>query len=86
MALFLSLGQLIYVALLLTNAIAILHEDRFLARLGLSQAAFRNQFGPENQESVKYRVVQLLTAVRTLLRVPLIALNVLVIIYALIFG
>ncbi|KAI8815407.1 Yos1-like protein, partial [Cladochytrium replicatum] len=81
----LSLGTLFYVVVLVVNAIAILHEERFLARIGLNQSYYQNTFG-ENQNSIKARIINLMSAVRTLLRIPLIAINIVVIIYELILG
>jgi hypothetical protein len=53
-------GTLFYVSLLFTNAIAILHEERFLAQVGLSSSS--------NDESFKSKVSNMIKAVRTLLR------------------
>ncbi|KAI9018963.1 Yos1-like protein [Hyaloraphidium curvatum] len=85
-----SLGQLLYATVLFVNAIAILHEERFLARIGWSTSqAFQQQdrFGNDGGgPSIKARLVALISAVRTLLRFPLIALNILIIVYELILG
>ncbi|KZT60726.1 Yos1-like protein [Calocera cornea HHB12733] len=95
-----SLGTLIYVSLLLVNAIAILNEERFLARIGLSTqspAAYPTGFdqayndpssggGSGSGPSVRTQLVNLIGAVRTLLRLPLIAVNVVVIAYELVLG
>ncbi|KAI9203766.1 Yos1-like protein [Polychytrium aggregatum] len=80
-----TFGQLFYAVLLLINAVAVLHEERFLAKVGLGQVQSQNQFDP-NSISLRSKVVNLISAVRTLLRFPLIGINVLVIIYELIFG
>jgi len=56
----LGLGQLFYLTVLLLNSIAILNPDRFLARIGL--------IGSVEEEGVKAKVVQLVGAVRTLMR------------------
>lgn len=106
-----GLGKLFYVVLLIVNSIAVLSEDRFLAKskpamqalaanalVGWSthgqDAAFIDQ-----SQSVKTKLINLISAVRTLLRsedtrvrhfrltiVPLIAINTVVIIYELIMG
>ncbi|KAF9363427.1 MAG: Yos1-like protein [Benniella sp.] len=73
---------LLEVMLLFVNAIAILNEDRFLARIGWG----RQVADPYAQESVKARLVNLISAVRTLMRIPLIALNVVTILYLVLFG
>jgi hypothetical protein len=89
---FLGLGGILYVTLLLVNAVAILNEERFLAKIGLGQS-FANS---NDTTSVKAKMISLIGAIRTLLRcihdiyltikVPLIALNVVVIVYELILG
>ncbi|KAI7850545.1 Yos1-like protein [Circinella umbellata] len=81
----LGLGQLFYAILLFINAIAVLSEERFLARIGWS-AQVDPGFGVEQSQSVKYKIVNLISAVRTLMRIPLIAINVVVIVYELLLG
>ncbi|KIM25951.1 hypothetical protein M408DRAFT_330937 [Serendipita vermifera MAFF 305830] len=82
--------ELAYVFILLTNAVAILNEERFLARIGWSssQAVQQTYNGYEQtpEQDIKARLIHLITAVRTLLRIPLIALNTIVIAYELAFG
>ncbi|KIY49186.1 Yos1-like protein [Fistulina hepatica ATCC 64428] len=93
------LGKFFYVGLLLVNAVAVLSEDRFLARIGWSSSTRQNQnagfqqpydqssYGVNQQEpGIKDRMIDLIAAVRTLLRIPLIAINIIVIIYELILG
>ncbi|KAI8905332.1 Yos1-like protein [Powellomyces hirtus] len=84
MAFMLSLGTLFYVGLLFINAIAVLHEERFLARIGLGPSSSQG-FGDQSA-TVKYKVINLISAIRTLLRFPLVAINIVVIVYELIFG
>ncbi|KAI9494458.1 Yos1-like protein [Zychaea mexicana] len=81
----LGLGQLFYAVLLFINAIAVLSEERFLARIGWS-AQVEPGFGVEQSQSVKYKIINLISAVRTLMRIPLIAINVIVIVYELLLG
>ncbi|KAK4629342.1 hypothetical protein CLAFUW4_08439 [Fulvia fulva] len=87
-----SFGGIFQVAVLLTNAIAILSEDRFLARIGWgsSSASIEPSFGggmqPGADTSTKAKLVQLISATRTLMRIPLIFLNVLIIVWAVAFG
>ncbi|KAH9450745.1 hypothetical protein MJO28_009811 [Puccinia striiformis f. sp. tritici] len=90
-----GLGNILYVSLLLINSLAILNEDRFLARIGWSTKQINHvQFQDPSiisthhhqAGSVKERLINLIGAVRTLMRIPLIAINVLVIIYELILG
>jgi hypothetical protein len=80
------LGKFIYVTVLLLNAICIPSEDRFLARVGLAPATYQRGFGQEVDSSVKYKIIQLIASVRTVMRVPLIIINTLIIVYELILG
>lgn len=84
-----AFGNLIYISVLLINAIAILSEDRFLARVGWSNTVtdpgFGGQAGP-GDASIKSKMINLMTSVRTLMRIPLIAINVLIITYELVLG
>ncbi|KAI1150529.1 Yos1-like protein [Nemania diffusa] len=63
------IGNLIYVLVLITNALAILSEDRFLARINFSSAAYDPAFGtgPDTQ-SIRAKAINLLASVRTLMR------------------
>lgn len=93
-----GLGKLLYVIILTINGIAVLSEDRFLNRIGWNngtngnnasvnqyQLQFMAASGSDNY-SIKTRLVNLIGAIRTLLRVPLIVVNVLIISYELILG
>ncbi|CZT19184.1 related to YOS1, subunit of the Yip1p-Yif1p Complex, required for Transport between the ER and the Golgi Complex [Ramularia collo-cygni] len=86
--LFFSFGGLFQVSVLLVNAIAILSEDRFLARIGWgSSQQSEPSFGGGMQDaSVKSKIINLINSVRTLMRIPLIFLNVLIIVWAVAFG
>ncbi|XBW35746.1 hypothetical protein QEN19_001316 [Hanseniaspora menglaensis] len=94
-------GSFFSVSLFLINSIAILNEERFLRRIGLgsnkSQAELQhnsNQYPyatstntvNANNDSIKSKLISLIYSVQTLLRIPLIVINTLVIIYELIFG
>lgn len=90
-----GLGKLLYVIVLSINAIAVLSEDRFLNRIGWGSAAgptqnqFQAQYGVQqlpNDVLIKTRLITLISAIRTLLRFPLIFINVLIIFYELILG
>ncbi|CAE6505649.1 unnamed protein product [Rhizoctonia solani] len=90
----LGLGAIFYVSLLLINAIAILNEERFLTRIGWSsvgpQPGQYNQYDRtgygEGGSEVKSKLINLIGAVRTLLRIPLIVVNIVVILYELAWG
>ncbi|EHK49803.1 hypothetical protein ACHAPE_002004 [Trichoderma viride] len=81
------LGNLVYVLCLFTNALAILSDDRFLARIGLSPTTFDPAFGPgADSNSVKAKLVALIASVRMVMRPPLIIVNTLIILYELVLG
>ncbi|CAD6893690.1 unnamed protein product [Tilletia controversa] len=100
----LGLGTLSLALLLLTNAVAILNEERFLARIGWSQSQIQHQIqiqiqmqdhqgaygsgpiGGPGEPGIKARLVNLISAVRMLMRLPLIVINIVVILYLLILG
>ncbi|PKS05922.1 hypothetical protein jhhlp_007755 [Lomentospora prolificans] len=81
------LGNFFYVLVLLINAIAILSEDRFLARIGWSSTSSSNSFGgaPES-ESIQAKIIHLIASVRMLMRIPLMIINTMIIIYELVLG
>lgn len=90
-----GLGKLLYVIILTVNGIAVLSEDRFLNRIGWGSSTSNNpsqpylQFSTSMQNegtSVKTRMINLISAVRTLMRLPLIFINVVVIFYELVLG
>ncbi|KAF9462639.1 Yos1-like protein [Collybia nuda] len=91
------LGKIFQVSLLLINAIAVLSEDRFLARLGwVSSSQPQNlntsfhqsyeQGSYQGEVGIKARLIDLISAVRTLMRIPLIAINIVVIVYEVLLG
>ncbi|KIW07585.1 uncharacterized protein PV09_01537 [Verruconis gallopava] len=90
MALFLptfGFGSLFYASVLTINAIAILSEDRFLARIGFGNAGQELAFGqPRDDTSIKAKTISLVNSIRMVARVPLIFVNLLVIIYLLLLG
>ncbi|CCC08075.1 unnamed protein product [Sordaria macrospora k-hell] len=61
-------GNLIYVSCLLINAIAILSEDRFLARINFSPSSYDPAFGQSADASVQAKIMNLIASVRTLMR------------------
>ncbi|TFL06023.1 Yos1-like protein [Pterulicium gracile] len=94
------LGTLFYVSILLLNAVAVLSEERFLARIGFSSSSFQQQqtnaqgftqYDASGQPvaadiSIKAKIVDLITAIRTLMRIPLIAINIVTIVYEIVLG
>ena len=79
-----GLGYVFYFALFIVNGIAVFSEDRFLNRIGWGSQ--RNQFQQYDGDDVKTKLVNLINAIRTVLRVPLIVINIVVIVYELILG
>ncbi|KAF8165354.1 ER-to-golgi transport membrane protein [Crassisporium funariophilum] len=95
-------GLIFQVSLLIINAIAILNEERFLAKIGWLSATrpvrdvntgFQQTYDQTGYGAVqggdvgmKTKLIDLISAVRTLMRIPLIALNTLVILYELVWG
>ncbi|GFF27615.1 protein transport protein YOS1 [Aspergillus udagawae] len=64
-----GLGRLVYVCCLLINAVAILSEDRFLARIGWGRTQTDPAFGAAyDSTSVKAKSVNLIASVRTVMR------------------
>ncbi|KAH3761535.1 immediate early response 3-interacting protein 1 [Pelomyxa schiedti] len=76
-----SLSGLVLSSVLFLNALAILSEDRFLKRIGWG-------YTPEKMmgSSAKDKIISLLHAVRLLMRVPLIFVNLVAILLMLLFG
>jgi len=86
---FFGLMPLFKMIILIVNAIAILSEDRFLARIGWAAQSTQadTSFGANGGDmSVKAKAVNLISATRLLTRIPLIAINSLIIIYELLLG
>ncbi|GMM28058.1 Yos1 protein [Martiniozyma asiatica (nom. inval.)] len=81
-----GLGSLFYAIVFFLNGLAVLSEDRFLARIGWSnKPQFQFGYDANGPEGISARLVSLITGVR-FLRNPLIAVNVLVIVYQLVLG
>jgi len=89
-----SLGGLFEVMLLCVNGMAVLQDfspnldpkkepmPRFLHKMGLTEE--QHTFG--GATSVKGKLIQVTNAVRTLMRVPLIVINTLVVLYLIFLG
>ncbi|KHN93855.1 Yos1-like protein [Metarhizium album ARSEF 1941] len=77
-------GSFLYIAVLLINAVAILSEDRFLARspssvtgisvaerfslVNLSPASYDPAFGTGADATVKAKIIHLIASIRTIMR------------------
>ncbi|XP_046462784.1 immediate early response 3-interacting protein 1-like [Daphnia pulex] len=74
---------LLEAALLLVNAICVLHEERFLAKVGWGGEQMQAYgSGP----SVKSQILNIIRSVRTVMRIPLIFINVGVILVKFVLG
>ncbi|XP_045465849.1 immediate early response 3-interacting protein 1 [Harmonia axyridis] len=80
-----TLWTLFEASLLVLNAICILHEERFLVKIGWS-AKSPSVHGFGEQPGVKAQLLNLVHSIRTVARIPLILLNVLTILFKLILG
>ncbi|KAG6453979.1 immediate early response 3-interacting protein 1 [Manduca sexta] len=80
----LTLWNLFEASLLCLNAVCVLHEERFMQKMGWG-ANTPNQ-GFEDQSSIKFQILNLVRSIRTVTRIPLIILNILTIIFKLILG
>lgn len=79
----LTLWALLEAGLLVVNAICVLHEKRFLAKIGW---ASDNARGFGEQPGVKAQILNIIHSTRTVMRIPLIFINVLVIVKKLLLG
>ncbi|CAH1173710.1 unnamed protein product, partial [Phaedon cochleariae] len=80
-----TLWNLFEATVLCLNAVCILNEERFLSKVGWSAKSTNNQGFGENP-SAKSQIFNLIHSIRTVTRIPLIFLNVVVIVIKLILG
>ncbi|XP_034833330.1 immediate early response 3-interacting protein 1 [Maniola hyperantus] len=80
----LTLWNLFEATLLCLNAVCVLHEERFMQKMGWG--ANTQTQGFEDQSSVKFQILNLVRSIRTVTRIPLIILNILTIIFKLLLG
>lgn len=78
-----TLWALLEAGLLVVNAICVLHEQRFLAKVGWASDGARG-FG--EQAGVKTQILNIIHSTRTIMRIPLIFINGLVIVKKLLLG
>ncbi|XP_005528139.1 immediate early response 3-interacting protein 1 [Parus major] len=79
-----TLYSLLQASLLIVNAVAVLHEERFLRHVGWGSDQGIGGFGEE--PGIKAQLTNLIRSIRTVMRLPLIALNSITIIFLLLFG
>lgn len=82
-----TLWSLLEAGLLVVNAICILHEQRFLAKVGWTTASLGSAtHGFGEQPGVKAQVLNIIHSTRTVMRIPLIFINSLVVVKKLLLG
>ncbi|XP_022904236.1 immediate early response 3-interacting protein 1 [Onthophagus taurus] len=79
-----SLWNLYEATILCLNAVCILHEDRFLAKIGWSSKSLSVP-GYGDQPSMKAQILNLVHSIRTVVRIPLIFFNVITILLEFVF-
>jgi len=79
-----GLYGLLEACILFVNSLAILHEERFLQKVGWGADQNTGGFGEE--PGVKQQIINLVKAVRTVMRIPLIFFNVFTVFCLLLFG
>ncbi|XP_026288426.1 immediate early response 3-interacting protein 1 [Frankliniella occidentalis] len=79
-----TLMHLIEAIVLILNAICVLHEERFMKRMGWGANAQVQGFG--EQPTVTAKLLNLVRSIRTVVRVPLILFNSVLIAFKLVLG
>nr|CAD2142770.1 unnamed protein product [Meloidogyne enterolobii]CAD2142858.1 unnamed protein product [Meloidogyne enterolobii]CAD2174982.1 unnamed protein product [Meloidogyne enterolobii]CAD2177271.1 unnamed protein product [Meloidogyne enterolobii]CAD2177294.1 unnamed protein product [Meloidogyne enterolobii] len=79
----LSLYQILEFSLLVVNGFAIINKERVLNKYLKNR---QHSFHEDSENSIVLRLVNLVLAVQTVLRFPLIFLNIIAIIFKLLFG
>ncbi|XP_043597772.1 immediate early response 3-interacting protein 1 [Bombus pyrosoma] len=79
-----TLWTLFEATMLCLNAICILNEERFLAKVGW--ASWQNVQGFGEPPTAKSQILNLIRSIRTVARIPLIFLNIVTIIVKLVLG
>ncbi|XP_075159961.1 immediate early response 3-interacting protein 1 [Haematobia irritans] len=78
-----TLWTLIEASLLCLNAVCVLHEERFLAKIGWGAQQQNTEFG---QPTAKAQLLNLVRSIRTVAKIPLIFLNIVAILFKLLLG
>ncbi|XP_041369993.1 immediate early response 3-interacting protein 1-like [Gigantopelta aegis] len=74
--------SLIEAMILCLNAVCILHEERFLSKFGLGS----DQRGFGESPGTKTQLLNLIRSIRTVMRFPLIGINIVVILLKMVLG
>ena len=93
MFMFFGLDNFLLSILLVLNGIVILNEQRCLAKIGCTKQQITNlnqhSFDPASSSlstSFKYKIVNLIFSLKMVCKIPLLVINLLVIVFELIFG
>ncbi|XP_074593959.1 immediate early response 3-interacting protein 1 [Brevipalpus obovatus] len=87
-----TLYYLLEASLLVLNAITILHEDRFLSKIGWGKKqnsasmAYNQAYGNPYASGTRDQLYDMFHSARTVAKIPLIFINTLVIIFKLVAG
>lgn len=79
-----TLWSLIEASLLCLNAVCVLHEERFLAKIGWSSVNQVQGFG--EPPTMKTQMLNLVRSIRTVAKIPLLFLNIVAILFKLLLG
>ncbi|KYM75759.1 PREDICTED: immediate early response 3-interacting protein 1 [Atta cephalotes] len=79
-----TLWTLFEATLLCLNAVCVLNEERFLAKVGW--ASWQNVQGFGEPPTAKSQILNLIKSIRTVMRVPLIFFNILTLVVKLVLG
>ena len=79
-----ALYSLVQAIVLCLNAVCVLNEERFLSKL--SASAPHRGFGEKSNGAIASQALNLVRAVQTVMKIPLIALNVMVMTVEVLFG
>lgn len=80
-----GLYTLLEAAVFFLNAVCILHNERFLKKYGFAPTN-ENMNGFGNEASVKQKIINFISSVKTVMRYPLIFINIFMIVVLGLFG
>ncbi|XP_044736584.1 immediate early response 3-interacting protein 1 [Chrysoperla carnea] len=80
-----TLWNLLEASVLCLNAICVLHEERFLSKIGWSSTN-HVQHGFGEPPTINSQITNLIRSIRTVMRIPLIFVNVILILIKLVLG
>eukprot|EP00658_Telonema_sp_P-2_P029660 TRINITY_DN22524_c0_g1_i3.p1 TRINITY_DN22524_c0_g1~~TRINITY_DN22524_c0_g1_i3.p1 ORF type:complete len:127 (+),score=34.82 TRINITY_DN22524_c0_g1_i3:57-383(+) len=78
-----SFGDLYICGLMIINALAVLHEQRFLVKYGLGSDQMDPMYDPT---SIKAKMSKVIDGVRTVMRWPLVFVNAITMVYLFFLG